>query len=158
MSGYTTNERIMMIDRLSRELIDRITVKEFNITLMNGWSNYGGENEVAKARIKDGIMTVTGQLSSGTIVKNTQFFMLPSGYIVPYNSYGTLRRFSNPATLHLVRFYPGGASGYVDNNFDLPAAGMYYLHAMVPVKYVGGGALLNRLFAPLMRVDRGCVA
>ena len=138
---YTIEEKVLMHDRLSRELIDRITVKEFDLTLLNGWTNSAGENEIVKARIKDGIMTVTGQMSSGTITRNTPIFNFPDGYKAPYNCYGTLRRFGAPATEHLVRIYKNGSLGYIDNNFDLPASGIYWLNVRIPVKYVGGGRL-----------------
>lgn len=140
MNEYTIEEKVLMHDRLSRELIDRITVKEFDLTLLNGWTNSAGENEIVKARIKDGIMTVTGQMSSGTITRNTPIFNFPDGYKAPYNCYGTLRRFAAPATEHLVRIYQNGAIAYIDNNFDLPASGIYWLNVRIPVKYVGGGA------------------
>ena len=132
-----------MHDRLSRELIDRITVKEFDLTLLSGWSNtVEGGNEAPKARIQNGFMTVTGRVSAGTIAKNTPIFNLPNDYKAPYNCYGTLRRFADPATEHLVRIYQNGAIAYIDNNFDLPASGVYWLNVRIPVKYVGGGRYL----------------
>ncbi|WP_256132344.1 hypothetical protein [Anaerovorax odorimutans] len=130
---------IEQVNKLLQWVIEKLAVKEYNLNLLNGWTNHGGDNAPIKATIIGNEMAVTGTLSSGTIAKNTKLFDFPEGYAATYNCYGRLTRFWNPLQEHLVRVYPNGTAAHIDNNYDLLASGTYFLDIKVPIKYVGGG-------------------
>lgn len=132
------------LNEILRNVMHKITTKEFDLELLNGWENAGNLDGIAKAMIKDGEMVVTGQIRATTdtaTAANTPIFKFPNGYMTTHNCYGTLRAFNKPAAEYLVRMHKDGTTAMVDNNYNLGEAAnnVYFLNIRIPVKYVGGG-------------------
>ncbi len=91
------DSRFEWINRLWRHI--RGDSDWIELTLQNGWVNYGGSYYNASYRIKNGIVYIEGLLKSGTTTGSTVMFNLPEGYrplsriIVTNVSYSAIGRF-----------------------------------------------------------------
>ena len=161
MSEYTLEEKVLMNDRLSRELINRVAD--------TGWINLGlsGANVIwssgtAKIRRIGNIVNL--------IIYNIRSSNVIDGRKMVING---LPEYCVPAITLIVPCIATPSKGDMDGGYltigtdgkvyITPLAGTSYIpsygiHAHAVYFAVGGGALLNRLFAPLQRFDRGCVA
>lgn len=126
------------LNEILRNVMNKLTVKEFDLELLNGWKNTGSGMEKTKAKIKDGEMAVTG-------------------YVPTHNCYGVLRRFDSPATEHMLFMRANKREILIDANWDLPAATSYFFDIKIPVKYVGGGGRLLRGILAAIRAWSGGV-
>lgn len=166
MSNYTPNQTVEMLNRLQRWMLDKLSGM-YTETLIWTNNNPGADFVAQTISIPDlaeydklKVVYKLSKANSNEMVAEFESNALLQPAIVLEKGYTYIINRQVQCVTGGIKF---GDSILKSTTASDPNAGVYN-HNAIPLKIYGlkkvsgGGALLNRLFAPLMRLDRGCVA